>query len=136
MTASKGQNGVGSTDSPKHAGLLETGADYSLATCLDDTRADKQMLTAKPRIPHSLRVPGKVVGFDANLLCQFGVGGSDGAHPLAFRSSPCRAAVFDGLSPRLFGWFRHWDAACVLSPKGADERDRDRQSERHWENAV
>jgi hypothetical protein len=41
MAAAEGNDSVGPADSPEHAGLLEPGTDYGLASRFDDTRADK-----------------------------------------------------------------------------------------------
>ena len=41
MAAAEGNDSVGPADSLEHAGLLEPGTDYGLASRFDDTRADK-----------------------------------------------------------------------------------------------
>ena len=41
MAAAQGNDSVGAANGPEHAGLLEAGADYGLATRFDDARADK-----------------------------------------------------------------------------------------------
>jgi len=78
MTTSQCEDGVGSPNRPEHSGLFETRTDYGLAPSFDDTRADKEVLTAELGIAHARRVSLKVVGLGANLFGHFGIGGNDG----------------------------------------------------------
>jgi hypothetical protein len=79
MATAESDDGVGATDCPEHAGTFETGADDGLATGFDDARSHKQVLGAKGRIAHAVRVVFKIVGFYAECFEQFGAGGRNGA---------------------------------------------------------
>ena len=74
MTAAEGNDSVGPADGPEHAGLLEPGTDYGLASGFDDAGADKQVLAAKLGVAHAFGFSLKVCGFDAQLLDDFGIG--------------------------------------------------------------
>ena len=73
MTASQGDDRIRTADGPEHAGLFQAGTDNSLATGLDHTRADKQMLTAELRVAHTLGISFKVISLIANLFDNFGI---------------------------------------------------------------
>jgi hypothetical protein len=60
MATTEGDDGVGSPDGPEHAGVFEPGADHGLASGLDDTGANKEMLAAEFRIPHTFGILLKV----------------------------------------------------------------------------
>ena len=79
ITASEGDNGVRSADTPEHPGLFETGTNDGLAARLNDTRPDEQVLAAKLGIAHPRSVPGEVLGFDTDLLGHLGMVGLQGA---------------------------------------------------------
>src|SRR5215831_3102286 len=74
MTTSQSQDGVGPAHRPEHAGLFAAGTNYGLASGFDDTRAHKQVLTAKFRVAHALGVLLKILGLDTDLLSQFLIG--------------------------------------------------------------
>lgn len=48
VAASQGQDSVRSPRGPEHPGLFETDANYGFASGLDHTRADREVLAAKP----------------------------------------------------------------------------------------
>ena len=68
MAAAEGDNSVGPAHSPEHAGLLEPGADYGLASGFDDARAEKQVLAAKLGVAHALGISLKAICLDADLF--------------------------------------------------------------------
>ena len=74
MAAAEGDDSVDPADSPEHAGLLEPGTYYGLASGFDDTRADKQVLAAKLGVAHALGVSLKVICLDTKLFDDFGIG--------------------------------------------------------------
>ena len=78
VAASQSQDGVGAAHSPEHARLLAAGTDDGFAACFDDAGADEQMLRAEFRVAHALGVFLKVVGLDADLFGQLGIGRIDG----------------------------------------------------------
>jgi hypothetical protein len=79
LAASQGDYGVGAPDRPEHAGLLEPGTDHSLASGLDYTRSDKEMLPAKLGVTNAIRVPLEAFRLCANLVGHLGIAEIDGA---------------------------------------------------------
>ena len=81
--AAQGDDGVGASDGPAHAGALEPCADL-LAAGLDDARRDAQALGAELRIAHAVSVPEHIVNAPSRLGRGVGLGaqrGDDGAEP-------------------------------------------------------
>ena len=74
MATAEGDDSVGSSDCPEHAGLFEAGTDYGFASGFDDAGADKQVLAAELGVAHALGISLKVVCLDANLLDDFRIG--------------------------------------------------------------
>src|ERR1039458_1036125 len=70
--ATQGDDSVGATDSPEHAGSLQARADDGIAARFDHAGADEQSLFTKLRIAHPVGIGGEVFGLFLNLLCQVG----------------------------------------------------------------
>ena len=79
MTTSQGDDGVGTSERPEHAGLFEARADHGLAARLDHTGANEEVLAAERGIAHAVCLRLEVIRLDTDLLDDFGVGGMDGA---------------------------------------------------------
>jgi len=47
VTTTQGDDRVGATDGPEHAGLFQAGADYGSAAGFDHTGADEKMLISE-----------------------------------------------------------------------------------------
>src|SRR5690242_5190173 len=78
MAASQGDDGIGAANRPEHSRLFEAGTNYGLASSLNHTGANEQMLTAELGIAHTLGVPVEVNRLDAKLVGDLGIGGFDG----------------------------------------------------------
>ena len=76
--ASEGNDGVGSPNCLEHPRLFESRTDYSLAPSFDNSRADKEVLTAELGIAHARSISFKVIRLGADLLGHFGIGRNDG----------------------------------------------------------
>ena len=79
VAATESDDGVGPANGPEHARLFKSRTDDGLATGLNDTRADKEVLRAKLGVAHALGVSFEVIRFAANLFAHLGIGGMDRA---------------------------------------------------------
>ena len=79
FAAAQGDDGIGASNRPKHARLLEAAPDYGFAACFDYAGTDEEMLGAKRGVTHSLGVLFKVSGLLTNLFGQFWRGRVDQA---------------------------------------------------------
>ena len=77
--AAQGDDGVGASDGPAHAGALEPCADL-LAAGLDDARRDAQALGAELRIAQAVSVPEHIVNAPSRLWRGLGLGAQRGDH--------------------------------------------------------
>jgi hypothetical protein len=131
MAAAEGNDSVDAADSPGYAGLLEPGADYGLAAGLDDARAGKLLLAAKPGVAHALGVSLKIVCLHAQLFCDLWIGCCNGAkreNTLSIFPLSIWLALLVLFSSRLSDASRRLGITCVLTPISVGAHDRDLRS--------